>query len=236
MKAANLFASVVITLSIVLGSGCSTTLVESLPVGRNTVCDAAWPGSWKAVEHGVGKAAPSELVQINADCTQLTFTDPEKTQVEKHTLTLVSTRAGDFLTIRSPGDKPDCVGEGNTHCGTQLIRYLRTGDEIDLFQPDHRAVHEALESHLVSGYTEMSIDPQTTATNGTQSGQPSVPPGLIEARMAAQDDKKSPTYRNLISGDPDQIVSILKQHPEFFSQEPWLILRRVGPMNAGSQP
>jgi len=222
--------------AILAVSGCSTTLVESLPVGKTTTCDAAWPGRWKGAEHGVGKAAVAETLQINSDCTKITFTDPEKTATEEHTLHLISTRAGDFLTFGSPGDKPACFGDGNTHCGTELIRYVRTGDTIYLYQPDHRKVHDTLESHVVSGYTEMNLDPQTTATNGTQTGQAAVAAGLIQARAAAANDKQVPTYHNLIAGDPDQIGQILVQHPEFFNAEPYLILRRDGPMNAGVQP
>jgi hypothetical protein len=217
---------------LVLLDGCSTTLVESLPVGNMTQCDPAWPGRWTGVEHGVGKSAVEEIVQINADCTQFTFTDPEKTQTEPHTLRLISTRAGDFLTFASPGDAPKaCFGDGNTHCGTELFRYVHTGDRIILYKPDHKRVHDALESHAISGYTEMSVDPQTTSVNGTQTGRGAVPDALIQARTAAQDDKKSPTYHNLIAGDADQITQILKQHPEFFEEEPYLILQREGPMN-----
>lgn len=223
-------------LAILATSGCSTTLVESLPVGKTTKCDAAWPGRWRGVEHGVGKAAVDAILEINADCTKITFTDPEKTQTEEHTLALISTRAGDFLIFGSPGDKPSCFGEANTHCGTELIRYVRTNDLIQLYQPSHRKVHDALESHAVSGYTEMSFDQQGTATNGTQTGQQAVPPGLIEARTAAAGDKKVPTYHNLIAGSPEQIATILKEHPEFFDVEPWLILKREGPMNPGTLP
>ena len=58
----------------------------------------------------------------------------------------------------------------------------------------------------------------------------------VEARMAAANDKQVPTYHNLIAGDPDQIAQILVQHPEFFEAEPYLIIVRDGPMNAGVQP
>ena len=107
---------------------------------------------------------------------------------------------------------------------------------IQLYKPDHRAVHEALESHVVSGFTEMNVDPQTTATNGTQTGQPAVAAGLIQARAAAADDKQQPTYHNLIAGSPEQITRILVDHPEFFENDAYLILQREGPMNAGVQP
>ncbi|HTA64629.1 MAG TPA: hypothetical protein VK753_03915 [Xanthomonadaceae bacterium] len=236
MNPRTLLLLLLVAFAILTTSGCSTTLVESLPIGKTTRCDAAWPGRWHAVEHGVGKAAMSERIDINADCTQLTFTDPEKTQTEAHTLTLFSTRAGDFLTFGSPGDKPDCFGDGNTHCGTELFRYVRTGNVIQIYKPDHRAVHASLESHVVSGYTEMSLDPQTTATNGTQTGQPAVAAGLIQARAAAADDKQQPTYHNLIAGSSEQITRILVDHPEFFENDAYLILQREGPMNAGAHP
>jgi len=227
----------VLLLAVAGLEGCSTTLVESLPVGKITTCDAAWPGDWRGVEHGVGKAAMDERIHINADCTSFTFTDAEKTQTEPHVLRLISTRAGDFLTFSSPGDAPKaCFGDGNTHCGTELFRYVRTGDRIVLYKPDHKRVHDALESHAISGYTEMTVDPQTTAVNGTQTGRGAVPDGLIKARTAAMDDKKVPTYHNLIAGQADQITQILKEHPEFFEEEPYLILQRVGPMSLEAKP
>ena len=171
---------------------------------------------------------------INADCTKLTISDAQKTQTEPHVMRLVHSRAGDFLSVGNPGEPDkDCFGDGNTHCGIDLMRYVRTGDRIELFKPDHRRVHEALEAHVVSGYTEMQIQTQDTAVNGTQSRSGAVPPGLIAARAAAQDDKQTPTYRNLIAGSPAQISRILEQHPEFFADEPFLILQRDGSMNPG---
>ncbi|HEY2344483.1 MAG TPA: hypothetical protein VGH80_01220 [Xanthomonadaceae bacterium] len=237
MKPRNPLLFLALALVLLATSGCSTTLVESLPVGSVSTCDAAWPGTWRGVEHGVGKAAMDEHIHISADCTQFTFSDAEKTQTEPHVLRLISTRNGQFLTFGNPGDAPKaCFGEGNTHCGVELIRYVRSGGQILLYKPDHRRVHDALESHVISGYTEMNIDSQTTTANGTQSGNGAVPDSLIQARMAAQDDKKSPTYRNLIAGGPDQIAQILTHHPEFFEQDPYLILQREGPMNAGTTP
>lgn len=215
-------------------TGCSTTLVESMPIGAVTTCDPAWPGSWHAVEHGVGKAAMSERVTISADCRQFTFSDAEKTQTEAHDLHLVRTRAGDFLTFANPGDAAKvCLGDGNTLCGVELMRYVRDGNRIQLYKADHRRVHEALEAHRISGYTEMRTDNRERTVNGTRSDSAAVPPGLIAAREAAQDDKKVPTYRNLIAGSPEQITQILTLHPEFFADEPFLVLERDGPMNPG---
>ncbi|MBS0574922.1 MAG: hypothetical protein JSS45_00630 [Proteobacteria bacterium] len=212
--------------------GCSMTLVESLPTGAATTCDPAWPGAWRAVEHGVGRAAQSARVVISADCRQFTFSDADKTQTEPHVLRVIRSRAGDFVTFANPGDADkSCFGDGNTHCGIDLMRYVRNGDRIELFKPDHRRVHEALEAHLVSGYTEMRIEAQGTDVNGTQTRSQAVPPGLIAARAAARDDKQVPTYHNLIAGGPEQITQILVQHPEFFADEPFLILQRDGSMN-----
>lgn len=233
MNLRNLFLLVLLAGVLLATGGCSTTLVESLPVGNMTQCDAAWPGRWHGVEHGVGKAAVEEWIQINPDCTQFTFSDAEKTQTEPHVLHLISTRAGDFVWFSSPGDSPKaCFGEGNTHCGTELMRYVRNGNRITIYKPDHLRVHDALESHAISGYTEMSVDPQNSVENGTQTGKGAVPSGLIEARRAAQDDKKSPTYHNLIAGGSEQITQILKEHPEFFEQEPYLILERQTPTDS----
>lgn len=223
--------------AILASTGCSVTLVESLPIGSVTNCDAAWPGTWRGVEHGVGKAALDERIQISSDCKRFTFSDAEKTQTEDHVMRLVTTRNGQFLTFGNPGDPAkSCFGAGASHCGIELLRYVRNGDQILLYMPDHQRVHAALESHAISGYTMVNIDSQTAAENGTQSGSGAVPSGLIEARMAAQDDKKSPTYHNLIAGGPDQITQILRQHPEFFQEEPYLILQREGPMNPDAGP
>lgn len=239
MKRGNMFVLVLLAAAVALQSGCSTTLVESLPLGKVTRCDAAWPGRWKAMQQNQGRNYQDAWLRINADCTQLTFTDAEKTQTEAHTLTLVSTRVGDFLAFSTPGDKPACFGQGNTHCGTELFRYVRAGNRITLYRPDNATVHGALESHSVSGYTEMSVSPSTpTATNGTQTGQPPVPNTILQARAMAEEDgpKQQPVFHSLIAGSPEQITTILGKHPEFFEASPWLILQRDEPLNTGERP
>ena len=229
MKTGSVLLLLLLATAIAFTSGCSTTLVESLPIGKVTRCDAAWPGRWKAMQQNQGRNYQDAWLQINADCTQLTFTDPEKTETEAHLLTLISTRTGDFLSFSTPGDKPACFGEGNTHCGTELMRYVHAGSQISLYRADHAKVHDALESHIVSGYTEMRVDPSTpTATNGTQTGQPAVPTTILQARAMAEEDgaKQQPTFHNLIAGGPEQITTILAKHPEFFEASPWMILQR----------
>ncbi len=218
-------------------AGCSTTLVESVPIGTVTTCDRAWPGTWRAAEHGQGKVGVVARLTINADCSRMTFTDDEKSETDPAALRLLTTRAGQFLIVSKPGeDSTVCLGDGHTRCGIELIHYVRNGERIELFQPDHAKVHAALEAHVVSGFTQMRVGAQDPAANGTQTGIGAVPPGLAQARAAAQDDKQVPTYRNLIAGSPEQVTQILLAHPEFFSDEPWLILLRDGPMNPGTVP
>ena len=217
------------TAALALGA-CSTTLVQSLPIGKSTACDAAWPGRWKTVEHDPSKPDQNATLDISADCTQFTFTDPEKTETEQHTVTLVSSRAGDFIRFASPGDEPDCFGGGSTHCGIALIRYEREGNEIRLFNPDHRKVHDALASRRVSGYTEANDDPTVPGTvGGNMTDAPPPPSDSAFANAIAtqrQDAGHRPIYHNLIAGNPEQITETLLHHPEFFESTPWIILRR----------
>ena len=229
MKTGAVLQLLLMAIAIAVQSGCSTTLVESLPIGKVTHCDAAWPGRWKAMQQNQGRNYHDAWLRINADCTQLTFTDAEKTETETHILTLISTRTGDFLSFSTAGDKPACFGVGNTHCGTELMRYVHAGNQISLYRPDHATVHGDLESHSVSGYTEMSVSSSTpTATNGTQTGQPPVPNAILQGRAMAEEDgpKQQPTFHNLIAGGPEQITTILSKHPEFFEASPWMILQR----------
>ncbi len=224
--------------ALLLG-GCSTTLVQSLPIGKSTTCDPAWPGRWKAVESDPSKPKQNTMLDISADCTQFTFTDPDKTQTEQHTVTLVASRAGDFIRFASPGDEPNCFGGGSTHCGIELIRYERAGNEIRLFNPDHRKVHDALSSRRVSGYTEANDDPTVPGTvGGNMTDAPAPSDSAIVSAIAArqQDAPRQPIYHNLIAGNPEQITEILLHHPEFFESKPWLILRRDGPMMDNRTP
>jgi hypothetical protein len=238
MRGGILLLLLLMATAILTMSGCSTTLVEALPTGKTTRCDAAWPGRWKVIEQNQGNADSHEWLQINADCTQMTFTGPEKTQTEQHTLTLISTRAGDFLTFSSPGDKPACLEDDNTHCGTELMRYVHAGNQISLYRPDHRKVHDALESHTVSGYTEMNQAPSTTDASTTNSATinsaaiNSATPTVIGGTQTG----KPPVPTTIIAGNPEQIATILSQPPEFFESTPSTILQRYDPMTEGKNP
>ena len=222
MKAGNLLFCLLMATIAVGTSGCSTTLVESLPVGKTTTCDAAWPGRWKAIPPD-RKPGEDAWLQINADCTELISIDKEKTERENHKITLVSTRMGDFLWVSDMDGKPECIGSDASHCGMELMRYTRSGDEIRLYNPDHKKVRDALASHVVPGYTEVA-----TAADIAASSSSSPAPSATVSTTAAQPNnlQSQPAYRNQIAGNPEQIAAILEKHPEFFESTPWIILRR----------
>jgi hypothetical protein len=237
MKAGSLLSILLLAIIALATGGCSTTLVESLPVGKTTTCDAAWPGRWKAMEPG-NSSKPGEEVwlQINADCTELLSIDKEKTERENHKITLVSTRAGDFLWI-SDDRKPSCI-PGSTHCGMELVRYVRSGDEIRLYNPDHKKVHDAIDSHAVAGYTEAHVDEKAAPASeaATSTGSPAQAPSPANASGQQNVASDNAQYDNQIVGNPEQIAAILEKHPEFFESTPWLTLRRDDPANKKKSP
>ena len=223
MKVGTLLSTLLMAMIAIGTSGCSSTLVESLPVGKTTTCDAAWPGRWKAIQPDGQKPSEDAWLEINADCTVLTSIDKEKTERENHKITLVSTRMGDFLWVSDTDGKPECVGPDATHCGMELMRYVRLGDEIRLYNPDHKKVHDALDSHVVPGYTEANTAADVAASSSSSSA-----PSTTVATTATQPDnaQTESTYRNQIAGNPEQIAAILEKHLEFFESTPWIILRR----------
>ncbi|HTD28342.1 MAG TPA: hypothetical protein VK660_03040 [Xanthomonadaceae bacterium] len=218
--------------------GCSTTLVQSLPIGKTTTCDPTWPGRWKVVAPDTEHSGGHGWLEINADCTVLTFVDTEKTDRENHRLTLVSTRAGDFLATSDADGKPECIGADSSHCGQELMRYERSGDEIRLYMPDHKSVHDAIASRVVSGYTEAHSAAREPAEGTTTSASPLATDAAPTVATASPSEtaNTTPTYSNQIAGSPEQIASILRQHPEFFASTPWMILQRDRPITESPNP
>lgn len=218
---------------MVLLQGCSTTLVESLPGGSITTCDAAWPGAWRRIRNDGSSPKPDDVIRISADCKQITFIDDGKPKVEQHEMQLISTPSGQFLVEAEAGKDPrTCIGNDSSHCGFYLLRYQRHGQRIGLFDPDHARVHDAIATHAIAGYTEQTNRPQGDASGKADATSTEHAP----APGAADAGTQKPTYDNLIAGNPEQIADILARHPEFFDSKPLISLQREGPMNPGVSP
>ncbi|KFN41073.1 hypothetical protein [Arenimonas oryziterrae] len=235
MNAGTRIAAVLIALASLGLGACSTTLVETLPAGKRTTCDASWPGRWEASSPAPKKPDEHYFLEINADCSEWNFIDTEKADVEKHTITLISSKAGDFISISSPDDKPECLGTDSAkRCGVELMRYERTGDEIRIYQPDHVKVNAAIAAKTVQGLTEQtgitkpaeelvaSDKPKQEASEAPDA----TPPATDAAATGPAEAPATPTYRNLLLGNGAKIAEVLRKHPEFFESTPWLILRR----------
>ena len=191
-------------LLVLLGlAGCSTTVFESLPTGTTTDCDPAWPGRWEPVASADDDMKPQGIVEIAADCRSAT-TKGERKPIR---LTLVDTRAGQYLQLHNDSGKPDCIGPGNTRCGAALLRYERDGDTMRLYDPDHAWIAAAIKAKKIDGYT---VRPDTKGLK-----------------------TKEPTYNNFIAGDGKRIARLLRKYPELFVREPLMVLRRV-PVDAAS--
>ena len=183
--------------------GCSTTVFQSLPTGTTTDCDPAWPGRWEPVASADDDMKPQGIVEIAADCRSAT-TKGERKPIR---LTLVDTRAGQYLQLHNDSGKPDCIGPGNTRCGAALLRYERDGDTMRLYDPDHAWIAAAIKAKKIDGHT---VRPDTKGLK-----------------------TKEPTYNNFIAGDGKRIARLLRKYPELFVREPLMVLRRV-PVDAAS--
>lgn len=223
MTLRNAVLFLVLATTAIAGSGCSRTLVAALPVGTTTTCDPAWPGRWTAIppDDRKGKHGEKAWLEINADCSVLTSIDEHgKRERENHKLTLISTRAGDFLWIADGDGKPECIGDGTAHCGMEVSRYVHDGNEIRLYNSDYAVVHAAIVGGSVRGYTEVDEGKKAVpATSATAS------PAISENKQETDADHP-PHFSNLIAGDPEQVATILEQHPEFFESVPWMTLQR----------
>ena len=185
-------------LALLLGlGGCSTTVFESLPTGTSTDCDPAWPGRWEPVGSSNDDMKPQGVVEIAADCRSATT----KGETKPVHLTLIETRTGQYLQLHNDSGKPDCVGPGNTRCGAALLRYERDGDTMRLYDADHAWIAAAIKAKKIEG-TSTRPDTQGLKT-------------------------KEPTYNNFIAGNPDRIAKLLRKHPQLFTREPLMVLRRV---------
>jgi len=195
-------------------AGCSTTLVQQLPAGNVTTCDPAWPGLWMARMDDSGKPERAWL-EVSADCKQLTFTDSAKTSVEQKTLTLVSSAAGEFLSITDADGKPECIGKDPRDCGFPIERFVREGGQVRLFAANHRAVHDAIAAGQLAGMTKLGSQDDTDTEPTTK-----------KKAKPADVNPANQTYQNLITGSPEQIGQWFVEHPEYFDAKPWLVLDR----------
>lgn len=187
-----------VLLALLLGlAGCSTTVFESLPTGTTTDCDPAWPGRWEPVGSADDPMKPQGVVEIAADCRSTTT----KGETKPVHLTLIDTRAGQYLQVHNDSGKPDCIGDANTRCGATLLRYERDGDTMRLYDPDHAWIAAAIKDKKIDGYSARG-DTQGVKT-------------------------KEPTYQNFVAGDGKRIATLLRKHRELFTAEPLMVLRRV---------
>jgi hypothetical protein len=185
-------------LALLLGlPGCSTTVFESLPAGTTTDCDPAWPGRWQPVGSSNDAMKPDGVVEIAADCRSA-VTKGERKPMR---LTLVDTRAGQYLELHNESGEPDCIGKGKTHCGHMLFRYERDGDTLRLYDPDHAKVAAAIAKKTIAGHSERP-DPKELKSS-------------------------EPVHHNFVAGDGKRIAKLLRKHPEFFTSEPLMVLQRV---------
>lgn len=197
--------SSLLMLALLLGlGGCSTTVFETIPTGATTDCDPAWPGRWQPVgtpgTDAGEEGKPKDVVRISPDCRTVTTKDEPKPM----RLTLVDTRAGQFLQVHNDSGEPDCIGGGKAHCGYVLLRYERDGDTIRLYDPDHAWAAAAIRKGGIKGYSE-GADGKELKTS-------------------------EPVHRNFIAGDADRIGKVLQRHPALFNSEPLIVLHRVADM------
>ena len=239
MRAAKLLCMSFWVLAVAGISGCSTTLFESLPVGKTTICDPAWPGRWNPEEPQHGNQIEESQVEVNADCTEITTIGKDGQDRENFKLNLVTTRAGDFLWASDADRKPECLGSDQTHCGFALMRYVRNDDEIRLYHPDHTKVHAAIAARAVPGYSEATGGQTASPTHDADASGAPPAASASSARTTTDgsaDAQDTTRYDNQVGGNAEQIATILEQHPEFFESEPWLILHRDHPLAPVKQP
>ena len=129
-------------------AGCSTTVFQSLPEGRTTDCDPAWPGRWQPVAGSDEAVKPKDMLEISADCRTATTSGSPKPM----RLTLIDTGKASYLQLHNDSGEPDCIGTGKTRCGAALLRYEREGDTIRIYDIDHARVAAAIKSGKIEGY------------------------------------------------------------------------------------
>ena len=192
-------ASLLLLLLLAGLAGCSMTVFESLPAGRATHCDPAWPGHWQRLpKHDPAPPPDTAPLQILPGCRSVIANGEEKPL----DLTLIDSGGRQYLRLK-PGAGPDCAGKGNTRCGLLLFRYDRDGDTIQLHEPDHAWVSAAIQRGDLEGYSAP------------------IPPEEVES--------ETPLRRNFVAGDADRIAALLAQHPFFDDAPLLLIRRVPAP-------
>lgn len=194
-------------------AGCSeTTVFASLPAGASTECDPSWPGTWQVTLAG-DAASDTESMRIGSDCRS----SISKGKLDALHLTLVEVGSSRYLQVHRENDAPECVGEGESHCGIALFRYEQEGDIVRLYDSAHAEISTAIRTRTVPGYT---ISPETTME---------CPAAHKPADTDATGCAVADAHHNFVAGDPTRIAAILRGHPEFFQREPIAVLRKLAP-------
>ena len=178
-------------------TGCSTTVFESIPRGSMTDCDPAWPGRWKPLATSEIPSTPKDTLDISTDCRNATIEGKTKPT----NLSLIDTDRMQYLLIHNDNRSLDCIGSDGSHCGVILFRYVREGDTIKLFAPDHAKVAALIKAGKLQGFSAPLQDK-----------------GLSTS---------APNYQNFIAGDPEQIRKLLHKRSELFSSKPQIVLQRM---------
>ena len=198
-------------LALLLGlAGCSTTVFQSLPEGSSTDCDPAWPGRWQPVASADEAVKPKDAVEFSADCRTATV----KGEAKPVRLTRVDTGKARYLQLHNDSGEPDCIGPGKTRCGAVLLRYEREGDIIRIYDVDHAKVAAAINGKKIDGHT-------------INSGMRECPASQESEKVDEKKCTPGDMVNNYIAGDGKRIAKLLRKHPEFFTGEPLMVLRRA---------
>ncbi len=188
-------------------SGCSMTVFESLPPGEVTRCDPNWPGHWAQIkspgDKPAGETTP-EVVEIDANCSK----SGKPGDTAPAPLVLITTPDGrQYLDFLNDDGRPQCQpgkeGPGKK-CGHLLLRYEYIGNEIRVYDVDHAKLASLIGKKKIRGETERMPLPKGN-------------------------DAQPPIHFNLVTGDANHIGKVLKDNPGLFQREPITVMRRATP-------
>ena len=114
-----------------------------------TDCDPAWPGRWKPLATSENPSTPKDTLDISTDCRNATIEGKTKPT----NLSLIDTDRMQYLLIHNDNRSLDCIGSDGSHCGVILFRYVREGDTIKLFAPDHAKVAALIKAGKLQGFS-----------------------------------------------------------------------------------
>jgi hypothetical protein len=172
---------------LALLAGCQMTVVERLPEGATTDCDADWPGAWIGIEDDGADADTGVLIDAACRVTLIPG-DPGPDDAE---VTLAPRFLPEHAVVLfAEADVAAAVGDDMPPTAQKdawlPFRWSRSGDLLELEAPDHRRIATLIVNGAFDGVAHW--DGASSGYNVMRGGPAEIRARLAQSSLFGDDD------------------------------------------------